>query len=74
MHKERNIPVNSNGPLFGMPVFYDGNEIMSTRISDDGKTITIFCEDADEPGKLNPFTLDIKDYNELLRTQPDITP
>lgn len=54
-----------------MPIFYNGNEIMSTRISDDGKTITIFYEDPDEPGRLVPEILYTKDYNDLIRAQKD---
>lgn len=61
----------SHGPIAGsMPVFgSEGGEIMTVISNDDG-TVTIFQEDPDEPGRLNPTTLIPEEYETVLNNQP----
>lgn len=61
----------SHGPIAGsMPVFGpSGGEIMTVISNGDG-TVTIFQEDSEEPGRLNPATLTPEEYETVLTNQP----
>jgi hypothetical protein len=63
---------SSNGPIAAnMPVFGpDGQEIMTVQHRRGANTVVIFTEDSFEPGKLNPTEMPVKQYDELLRSQP----
>ena len=66
-HKENRT---SHGPLFHAPIFgLDGQEIM-TVTDDGGDFITLFTEDEEQPGKLNPTIINRRDYQQLLKDQP----
>jgi len=58
----------THGPLSGMPVFYQSNEIM--RVERQGgerkEWIIIYTEDPENPGKLNKEEIHWKDYIGLL--------
>jgi len=56
--------IATQAPIFGP----DGQEIMSVQ-DPGGEFVTIFTEDADEPGKLNPTLLHRSDYKDLLQSQ-----
>lgn len=56
--------IGGQAPVFGL----DSQEIMSVKDNLDG-TVTIYTEDPDEPGRLNPTTMYRKDYLNLVLNQ-----
>lgn len=58
----------SPGPPTGMPIFYEGNEVV--RLEKQGgkrrSWLIIYTEDPEEPGKINFNEIYWKDYVKLL--------